>query len=285
VADLVIESDDVELAARDYGGTGETGIVLLHGGGHNLSSFDTLGPLLADRYRVIAYDMRAHGLSTDPGQVSYAAEVADLRRVTAFMGFERPVLVGHSYGGAIAALAAANEPNRYRAVITIDQALIGTWEEVKGGPPRDEVDAIAGWEGSGGDVDALVDEVNRDWAAGMANVGSAVIRRGHREVAPDRYERMPPVAYLRSFANPDSDLPEDERRRYSLLAEIYDRMTCPLLALFTPAWQDKRGRFEGRLEARPRTEVLWFDTGHSIHWEVPDDVAAAIVAFLQRFPD
>jgi pimeloyl-ACP methyl ester carboxylesterase len=68
-----------------------------------------VGPALADRYRVYALDMRGHGESFKPPRGTYS-----LRRTAddafAFIEevhLERPVLMGHSWGGATALVLAS----------------------------------------------------------------------------------------------------------------------------------------------------------------------------------
>jgi pimeloyl-ACP methyl ester carboxylesterase len=94
-------------------GAGSKVIVFLHGfgGGHHVWR-DVTGTL-ANGARTLAYDLPGHGLSLDfpgagPAKVAANAILADL----AARGIKRTHLVGHSMGGAIAALMAATEPAR-----------------------------------------------------------------------------------------------------------------------------------------------------------------------------
>lgn len=94
-------------------GAGSKVIVFLHGfgGGHHVWR-DVTGTL-ANGARTLAYDLPGHGLSLDfpgagPAKVAANAILADL----AVRGIKRAHLVGHSMGGAIAALMAATEPAR-----------------------------------------------------------------------------------------------------------------------------------------------------------------------------
>src|SRR5689334_14605447 len=79
-------------------------LVLLHGITSSALSWVRVGPALADRYRVYALDMRGHGDSIKPPAGAYSLrQVADdaLAFIDA-LRLERPVLVGHSWGGATA---------------------------------------------------------------------------------------------------------------------------------------------------------------------------------------
>jgi pimeloyl-ACP methyl ester carboxylesterase len=83
--------------------------VLLHGMTSSALSWHRLGPALADRYRVYAPDMRGHGDSIHPRPGSFglretADDVVDFLQA---LHLEQPLLLGHSWGGAIALLTAS----------------------------------------------------------------------------------------------------------------------------------------------------------------------------------
>lgn len=85
--------------------------VLLHGITSSAPAWVRVGPALADRYRVFALDMRGHGDSIKPAAGVYSLQnTAD--DATAFMealGLERPLLMGHSWGGATAIVLASRQ--------------------------------------------------------------------------------------------------------------------------------------------------------------------------------
>ncbi|WGL53745.1 alpha/beta hydrolase [Nocardioides sp. BP30] len=105
---------------HDPGGSGET-VLLLHGG---LSCSDELlaaleAPLAAD-YRVVAFDRRGHGYTSDSHEpFHYAAMAAEVTGVIEHLG--GPVhLVGWSDGGIAALLASRERPD-----LVTRQVLIG----------------------------------------------------------------------------------------------------------------------------------------------------------------
>ncbi|MBY0334937.1 MAG: alpha/beta hydrolase [Acetobacteraceae bacterium] len=99
--------DGVEIAAYKYGNAQGQPILFIHGYMQAALSWDrqTRDPELAREFRLVAYDIRGHGMSTKPegdpfykpGQV-WADEV---KGVIDTLGLQRPVLVGWSYGGRI----------------------------------------------------------------------------------------------------------------------------------------------------------------------------------------
>lgn len=79
-------------------------LVLIHGANGNARDFtlDLVGRMARD-YRVIALDRPGFGFSDDFDMPERPQEQARiLRLATAALGVERPIVLGHSYGGAVA---------------------------------------------------------------------------------------------------------------------------------------------------------------------------------------
>ena len=83
-------------------------VILIHGAGANWKDFTfSMIPQLKGEFRLIAIDRPAHGytgrIKTRAGDVETGAEQADLIHAAAKMvGAKRPLVVGQSYGGAVA---------------------------------------------------------------------------------------------------------------------------------------------------------------------------------------
>jgi pimeloyl-ACP methyl ester carboxylesterase len=84
-------------------------LVLLHGITSSAQSWVRVGPALADRYRVYALDMRGHGESIKPAAGAYSLRhtADDAASFIETLELERPVLIGHSWGGATAIVLAS----------------------------------------------------------------------------------------------------------------------------------------------------------------------------------
>src|SRR5262245_40030634 len=105
-------------AAR--GGDGERLLVLLHGMGANASVWERLLSIVERSWsgRWLAPDLRGHGRSVREGPYGIGAHAAD---VAALIEAEAPgpvTLVGHSFGGAVAALVATGWRSEERRVGT-----------------------------------------------------------------------------------------------------------------------------------------------------------------------
>lgn len=93
------------LSGHSWGDPARPVIVLIHGLGQSRLSWELQTAALADRFRIIAYDLRGHGDSDKPTDAAAYADGAlwadDLRAVIEATGVRRPTLVGWSLGGLV----------------------------------------------------------------------------------------------------------------------------------------------------------------------------------------
>jgi pimeloyl-ACP methyl ester carboxylesterase len=105
-------------------------LVLLHGGSGRWQAADPLLPALAERWHIFAPDLRGHGRS---GRAAWSYRVQDYADDIAALLREdvrQPaVLFGHSLGGIVALMVAAQHPELVRAVIVGDAPLTrASWQ-------------------------------------------------------------------------------------------------------------------------------------------------------------
>lgn len=94
-------------------GEGSETVVLLHGFGGHHDIWRYVVDILAREHRTLAYDLPGHGRSLAlAGAASAKSTIAALREDLTHRGLERVHLVGHSMGGAFAALFAIAYPSR-----------------------------------------------------------------------------------------------------------------------------------------------------------------------------
>jgi pimeloyl-ACP methyl ester carboxylesterase len=98
-------------------------VVLVHGFAstveHNWGATGWIAAL-SKNYRVIAPDVRGHGLSDKPHApeaYGYARMGADVTRLMDHLGIERGVLMGYSMGASIAIELMLSHPERFRAIV------------------------------------------------------------------------------------------------------------------------------------------------------------------------
>ena len=114
----VAHVNDVDLYYETYGKGFP--IVLAHGYCTSINLWKRQIPLLAERYQVIAYDARGHGLSSAPaGKEHYTLShlVADMHALLQHLGVEQAYIAGHSMGGATTAGFAARHPEMTKAAL------------------------------------------------------------------------------------------------------------------------------------------------------------------------
>ncbi len=101
----------------------EAPIIFLHGGpGVPMMAEDAgfFGRLAQDGYDVYVYDQVGAGLSArldDPTQYTIARHVADLEAIRQVIGADRVILIGHSWGGTVAATYLADHPDRVEKIV------------------------------------------------------------------------------------------------------------------------------------------------------------------------
>jgi 3-oxoadipate enol-lactonase len=141
--------EPVELFAR-VEGSGPT-VLLLHGLGGDHAVFQSVIPLLSDRFRVIAPDLRGHGRSprSPAGTYSFATMERDLEALLDRHGSSSAHVVGLSAGGFLTLQWACDRPDRLRSLAVIGasshcdnhtKAVGENWAETY---KRDGVDAYA----------------------------------------------------------------------------------------------------------------------------------------------
>jgi pimeloyl-ACP methyl ester carboxylesterase len=120
--DLSLPGAGMRLAATRWAGHGQP-VVLLHGLASQRRFWNLVVPHLAG-LPVLAVDQRGHGDSARPpdGPAGYAFRglAADLATGLDALGWSRVVLVGHSWGAAVAATFAAEHPERSLALVAVD---------------------------------------------------------------------------------------------------------------------------------------------------------------------
>jgi pimeloyl-ACP methyl ester carboxylesterase len=120
------------------------GVVCLHANASTSGQWRALMEALAGRCHVLAPDLFGSGQSPAwpaDRQLSLHDEVDLLEPVFARAG-DPHVLVGHSYGAAVALIAAVSQPHRVRALIVYEPVLFALLDAES--PPPNEADGIRG---------------------------------------------------------------------------------------------------------------------------------------------
>ena len=117
----MVPVDDTALAVTDTRGPGRP-VVYLNGSYASQRHWRPVISELGADWRHITYDERARGRSKRSSDYSFEACLRDLDAVLEATGADRPLLVGWSYGAALAVHWAERYPDRVAGVVSVDGA-------------------------------------------------------------------------------------------------------------------------------------------------------------------
>ncbi len=244
----------------EVAGEGDDVVVLCHGVSGNHASWFQQLPALVPRYRVVTWDQRGFGRSTNAaGDAGPASAVADLRAVLDHLGVERAHVVGQAMGGWAALGFALWNADRVRSVVLANSY---------GGLLTPELDRH---------LDAVL-------APGPGAAGTRLGR--HPSVAADFADRDPARAVLfQQLAAIGGPPPADIRSRLRATAyprEAVARMDAPIL--FVVGGEDEifpPDLVRRASEGLPRAQVVEIPgAGHSAFFEDPAAWNDAVLRFL-----
>ena len=272
-----VEVDGVKLHYRRTGKPERPAVLVLHGATTNLEEpYMALADAFADEH-VIWLDRPGLGWSERPdGPWSPRREAALIDAFLDAHGVRQAIVVGHSWGGAIAMRLAIDHPERVEGLVLVAPALsawIGraAW-----------FNAATFWPGLGLLLSrVLVPLTGRRQAA--AGAASAF----HPEAVPDAYllrSALPLLlrpsvwrANARDMADVNTHLEQQE--------EAYERVAAPAIVLAgkgdTVLWSHRHG---AHAAARmPQAEMRWIaGAGHNLHHHHPLAVRDAVYSVRKQ---
>ena len=103
-------------------------LVLIHGLSGNIRDMTfSLMPKLAERYRVIAFDRPGMGYTPPMGGATITEQAELLADAAGALGAKQPIVMGHSYGGAVALAWAVHRPEDLSALV-LEASPAYPWE-------------------------------------------------------------------------------------------------------------------------------------------------------------
>ena len=118
-----MEMDGMNVHFRDEGESDDSvPILLLHGTGSSLHTYDDWAAALKSSYRVIRLDLPAYGLTGPFPEHNYSMDnyVKFLTHFLAGMGIDKCILVGNSFGGNVAWNFTAKNSDKVDKLVLID---------------------------------------------------------------------------------------------------------------------------------------------------------------------
>ena len=280
--DRFVEANGLKFHAIDWGGRGKW-VVLLHGLASQSHIWDLVAPQLVDAFRVIAIDLRGHGLSDKPETgYDFASITGDLDHILTALEIERATVIGHSWGGNVAVQYAVDQPSRVSGLVLVDGGFLQIPDHVDWptaekmleppdliGTPVEEFRANlrlwmgAAWSPTAVDITLQNFEIRAD-----NTLAPHLKKSNHMQVVRALYDHHP--------------------------SELWARIQCPVLmapAVASPPYDarsrdmlDAKRRNIALAEARlARSQTLWLhDTVHDIPLQRPTELAQAIKEFVLR---
>jgi pimeloyl-ACP methyl ester carboxylesterase len=253
-------------------GTGP-GVVCAHANASTSAQWRGLMDLLAPKFHVLAPDLYGSGKSPEwPSDriISLLDEVALIEPVLARAGSPL-ALIGHSYGAAVALIAALTHPGRVRAIAVYEPTLFALLDAET--PPPNEAEGI---RNAVAEASIALDAGNHDAAA--ARFIDYWMGVGTWEQTPR--QRQHPIA---------ASVTNVRRWAYALFTEptpleAFRSLTIPVLYMVGKcSTASARGVARLLTTALPQVEVVEFeDLGHMGPITHPDPVNEVIARFLER---
>lgn len=263
-------TDRLEPSFREAGNG--PGVVALHANASTGGQWRSLMDLLAPHYRVLAPDLYGSGGSPDwPSNrvISLRDEVDFIQPVMARAGSPL-VLVGHSYGAAVALVAAVLHPERVRAVAVFEPTLFAVLD-ADGAPPN-----------AGDGIRSVVVDVSASLDVGDQNAAAERfidywMGEGSWAYIPEQ-RKAPIAASVRNIRRWGHALSTE-----STPLAAFQALDIPVLYMVgkrSPA--SSRGVAQVLTNTLPRVEVVEFEElGHMGPVTNPDHVNAVIARFLE----
>ncbi|MBN9593811.1 MAG: alpha/beta hydrolase [Afipia sp.] len=275
------------------GGRGEA-VLLLHGYPQSLVLWHKIAPKLAEKYAVIAPDLRGYGESEKPTTDSDDSTLYNKRVMAKDMvclmdelGIEKFHVVGHDRGVRVGHRLALDHPGRVKSLTSLDvKPTLEAFDEMD----SDLAFAFFHWNLMrqpyplpetmiGNSAEAYFDFLMERWCATPG------------AITPEAYE-----IYKRQFCNPETIHGTCSDYRAVSLDREHDRvdqgqkLECPVLLLWgantkkRPGWQS--GKATSMLDTwRTRAhsvEGRALDCGHFIPEEAPEELLAELQAFFAK---
>lgn len=295
-----LDLPDVRLSALDYGEpfAGAVPLLTLHGQADMAWSMHPVATQLSATYRVVSLDLRGHGDSDHRGAYSILHFISDVIGAVELLDLDRPVVLGHSLGGQIAAQCCGLYPDLARALVVAEG--IGPPVRLSGGGAAQRMARAREWVTLARQPLRLRPMADRDEAAtrllaahpGLDAERAAELAEHGTKVGPDGGVVWKFDPYSRHWLlSHDHDIAE----------ERWAAVPCPVLvvtgALAWERWwkhQSPAAKLEGWNGFDPdetARRVACFadvehrevaDAGHMLPYDCPAELAVLVGEFLDR---
>jgi len=259
---------------REWGGTGRP-VVLLHGLASTCHIWDLVAPILADDFAVVALDLRGHGLSAKPVHgYDFATVGNDLLALIEAKEMERPLIVGHSWGGDVALEFAVANPDAAMGLCFVDGGTIEPSARHANVEQAKEQMAPPVFDGV----------TIQEFTVRVRDRRSSLSPEAH-EIIPANFEVLEDNT-IRAWLSRDNHLRIIEALWEHHPSALYPQVKCPVLVMPArqqggPAAAERRSRRAESIatvaELLPVSKTVWLeDSIHDVPIQRPELVAEVI---------
>lgn len=256
----------MRLHIHEWGARDAPSLVCLHGvTGHGRRFRKLAEERLAQRFRVVAPDLRGHGRSgyEPPWRVETFA--ADVVETLDELGIEKATVLGHSFGGRLVLELAARVPERLERAVLLDPAI-----QV---PPSIALENAEEYRRERA-FDSIEDAIRDRLAGDPGNPAWALEEE------------------MREHLEPGSDGKLRPRVSQACIVSLYgelaveppppETLRVPTLLVYAPAFGLVREEQVSDYDAAlgDRLTIVPVEGGHMVYWDAYDETAAAIDEFL-----
>jgi pimeloyl-ACP methyl ester carboxylesterase len=257
-----VQSNGLRLHYWRTGGAGKPVMIMAHGITDYGLNWTSLAEKFEPDYDIVMVDARGHGFSDKPkGPYDLSSHVADLAGLVKALAIRKPILIGHSMGGATVALLAAGDPDMPRALILEDPADMLV--RVQPLPPN----IAAGWKQA----------IERDRATGKAGLMEIARTKRHPGWTAVEYDRW---AQSKLLVEPNViDILDGQG--IGDAGVTYAKIQVPTLILKADAGGATRKKNLEVASLLPRGKLVHIDgAGHVIRNDRPVETEREIRTFL-----
>jgi len=245
-------------------------LILVHGGQCRLESWRDMRPFLAQRFRVHAYDLRAHGQTVTPREPSQSQELwaEDLYRFIRSFGLRRVAVAGWSMGAAISLTFAIRHPEMLSHLI-----LIGASSPLVRPTDRSGFEERRRLLESGASAEEIVKRTFEFTSKAFGPYATTENRQALEKLRED---------LLLFYSKPSAEIMEVTRASHADIASQLSSINCPTLIIVGDAdIRTPMGMAESLNKELPHSYIkIICDCGHFYPYEKPDEVSSVVTSFL-----
>ncbi len=259
-------------------------LLLLHGLGGNLLTWERVIPALAERFTVIAPDLLGHGRSAKPrADYSLGGYANGMRDLLTILDVDQVSVVGHSFGGGVAMQFAYQFPERSERVVLVGSGGLG--------PEVSPLLRALTLPGSGFVLELMSKAPVRQIAAVAGRIALAIPGIGDGRLTPslkdlpevlEGFDALSDDAGRSAFLHVLRAAVDPAGQVVTMLDRTYLAQAMPVLIIWgendtiIPVAHGYRGA-----EMIPGSRLVTFDSaGHFPHRDRPGEFVEAIIEFI-----